>query len=266
MKVYISSDIEGVAGITAWDEARRSSPTYPYFADQMSKEVAAACEGAKMAGASQIVVKDAHGSGRNIRPSSLPEYVSLIRGWSGHPYKMLQHIGEDFDAIVFIGYHACGASNENPLSHTMNSSLIDYMKLNGQYLSEFLLHAYLAAYLKIPVAFLSGDEAICREAKEFNENIVTVAPNQGIGAASVSIHPNRSIQLIKNGVKEALEKDLSKNQVDLPESFRLEIVYKSHVDAYKNSFYPGVVQNSKRGIVFETEDYFEIMRITSFVI
>lgn len=266
MKIYISADIEGVAGITAWDEARRSSPTYPYFADQMTKEVAAACQGARMAGAKEILVKDAHGSGRNINPLKLPEYVRLIRGWSGHPYKMLQHIGEDFDAVIFIGYHAGGDSNKNPLAHTMNSTKIDYMKLNGEYLSEFLLHAYLASYFKIPVAFLSGDEKICREAKEFNENIVTVAPNEGIGEASVSIHPSKSIELIKEGVRQALEKDLGKNQAELPKKFVLEIVYKNHADAYKNSFYPGVVQSSKKSISFETEDYFEIMRLTSFVI
>lgn len=266
LKIYISADIEGVAGITAWDEARRSSPTYPYFADQMTKEVAAACEGAAIAGARHIVVKDAHGSGMNINPSKLPEDVQLIRGWSGHPYKMLQHIDKDFDAVIFIGYHACGASNENPLAHTMNSSKIDYMKLNGEYLSEFLLHAYLASYLKVPVAFLSGDKGICKEVKKFNANIVTVTTNKGIGAATVSIHPNRAVKLIKSGVEQVLKGGLDRNQIKLPEKFVLEIGYKNHYDAYKNSFYPGVVQNSPKSIFFETDDYFEIMRVTSFVI
>ena len=266
MKIYISADIEGVAGITAWEEARRSSPNYPYFAEQMTKEVAAACEGATMAGATDIIVKDAHGSGMNINPSGLPENIKLIRGWSGHPYKMIQGIDESFDAIVFVGYHSCGGSDENPLAHTVSSSVIDYIKLNGEYLSEFLLHSYLAVYFKIPVAFLSGDKGICEEAKKFDENIVTVATSEGIGAASVSIHPGKSVELIRDGARWALERDLNKNKIKLPKRFALEIGYKYHGDAYKNSFYPGAAQNSPKSILFKTNDYFEIMRATSFLI
>ena len=266
MKIYISADIEGVAGITAWEEARKSSPNYPYFAEQMTKEVAAACGGATMAGATEIIVKDAHASGMNMNPSKLPENVKLIRGWSGHPYKMIQGIDKSFDAIVFVGYHSDGGSDKNPLAHTVSSSVIDYMKLNGEYMSEFLLHSYLAAYLKIPVVFLSGDRGICDEAKKFNKNIVTVAVSEGVGAASVSMHPSKAIELIRDGVKQSLEGDLSKNRVKLPKDFILEIGYKYHGNAYRNSFYPGAIQNSPKSILFRTDDYFEIMRITSFVI
>ncbi len=266
MKIYISADIEGVAGIAAWEEARKSSPNYPYFAEQMTKEVAAACEGATMAGATDILVKDAHATAMNINPSKLPENIKIIRGWSGHPYKMIQGIDESFDAIVFVGYHSYGGSDQNPLAHTISSFVIDYMKLNGEYLSEFLLHSYLAVYLGIPIAFLSGDKGICEEAKKFDKNIVTVATNEGIGAASISIHPNMAVKLIKDGVKQALEGDLSKNKVELPKEFVLEIGYKCHGNAYRNSFYPGATRNSPKSILFKTDDYFEIMRATSFMI
>ena len=266
MKIFISADIEGVAGIANWEEARKTSEAYPYFAEQMSKEVGAACEGATMAGAREILIKDAHGSGRNIDPSKLTENAKIIRGWSGHPYKMLQGIDESFDAVVFIGYHSYGGSNENPLAHTINSSIIDYMKLNGEYLSEFSMYSYLAAYLGVPVAFLSGDKGLCEDAKKLNENIVTVAVSEGKGAASMSIHPNKAVNLIEEGMKDALKGDLTKNKIELPKKFSLEIRYNFHGNAYKNSFYPGVVQNSPKSILFETDDYFEIMRATSFLI
>lgn len=266
MKIYISADIEGVAGIAAWEEARKSSPSYPYFAEQMTKEVAAACEGATMAGATDIIVKDAHATAMNINPSKLPENVKIIRGWSGHPYKMIQCIDESFDAIIFVGYHSYGGSDKNPLAHTISSSIIDYMKLNGEYLSEFLLHSYLAMYLGIPVAFLSGDRGICEEAKKFNENIVTAVTNEGIGAASISIHPDKAVKLIRKGVGQALKGDLNKNKTKLPKEFVLEIGYKCHGNAYRNSFYPGATRNSPKSILFKTDDYFEIMRVTSFVV
>ena len=102
--------------------------------------------------------------------------------------------------------------------------------------------------------------------QKFNENIVTVATSEGMGAASISIHPDKAVELIKDGVKWALEGDLSKNKVELPNGFILEIGYKHHGDAYKNSFYPGATQNSPKSILFKTDDYFEIMRVTSFVV
>ena len=266
MKIYISADIEGVAGIAAWEEARSSSASFPYFARQMTMEVAAACKGASNAGADEVWVKDAHGRGRNMDPSMLPENIRLIRGWSGHPYKMLHGIDETFHAIGFVGYHSHGGSNTNPLAHTISSTTIDHMKLNGEYMSEFLLHAYLASYLEIPIAFLSGDKGICEEARRFNENIVTVAVNEGVGASSISMHPNRAIRLIEKEMGNALRRDLSQNHVELPEHFKLEVAYNDHTGAYRYSFYPGARQNSPNSIVFETDDYYEIMRATSFLV
>ena len=103
MKVFISADIEGVAGITSWDETNKNHSDYEYFKIQMSKEVAAACEGANECGAKEIYIKDAHASGRNIIPDYLPENAYLIRGWSGDPLSMVQGIDDSFDALIFIG-------------------------------------------------------------------------------------------------------------------------------------------------------------------
>ena len=266
MKIFISADIEGVTGATDWQEARKASPEYQCFAEQMTKEVAAACEGANESGATEILIKDAHGTGRNIDQSKLPENTSLIRGWSGGPYKMIQGLNESFDAVAYIGYHSYGNSNENPLAHTMNGSVIDYVKLNGEYCSEFLMHSYLAAYLGVPVCFLSGDKGICDQVKKFNENIITVPVKEGKGASTINIHPNKALELIKNGMKEALKGDLGKNKLELPKNFSIEIRYNFHGNAYKNSFYPGAIQNSPKSILFEANDYFEIMRALSFLI
>lgn len=197
MKIYISADIEGVAGIAAWEEARSKSPTYPYFAKQMTREVKGACIGANKARAKKILIKDPHGLARNIDPSKLPKNTRVIRGWSGHPYKMLHGIDKDFDGIIFIA---------------------------------------------------------------------TLATNEGRGNSTISIYPDKSIRLIEEGVERALKNNLNKNQVKLASSFKLEIGYKDHGYAYRKSFYPGARQVSPRSIRFETRDYYEIMRATSFLI
>ena len=118
MRIYISADIEGVCGITTWEEARRSSPEYAAFRKQMAAEVAAACEGALACGAEHIVVKDAHGTARNLDAHELPAPAQLIRGWSGHPHGMVQNIDESFDAALFVGYHARAGAGGNPLAHS----------------------------------------------------------------------------------------------------------------------------------------------------
>ena len=87
MKVYISADIEGVAGITHWDETAKSKSEYQEFREQMTQEVIAACQGAFHAGATEVLINDAHHTGRNILISQLPEKARLIRGWSFHPFR-----------------------------------------------------------------------------------------------------------------------------------------------------------------------------------
>ncbi len=108
--------MEGITGVTHWDEVTKEHGDYPQFQKQMSKEVAAACEGAFAAGATEIRIKDAHDSGRNILQSMLPENTHLIRGWSGHPYSMVQELDDSFDAGMMIGYHSRAGAGGNPLN------------------------------------------------------------------------------------------------------------------------------------------------------
>jgi D-amino peptidase len=264
MKVYISADIEGITGIANWDEANKTKPDYQKYSKQMTEEVKAACEGAINGGAEDIFIKDAHGSGRNIIADDLPQNIRLIRGWSGHPFSMVQGLDESFDALIFIGYHSCGSSGANPMSHTMSSVTYNYIKLNEKLASEFLIFGYAAATVGVPLVFLSGDEGICKEAHIINKNIRTVAVNKGNGNSVISIHPRLAIKKIKEGVESALREDINKCKIDLPKHFKMELSFKDHAQAFKISFYPGVRQISSTNIVFESENYFEVLRMFSF--
>jgi D-amino peptidase len=188
MKVFISADIEGTAGITNWDEARKPHADYPEHRQQMTREVLAACDGANAAGAKEILIKDAHATGRNILQADLPESVRLIRGWSGHPMSMVQELDKSFDAALFIGYHSKAGDETNPLAHTLTGEVMR-MRINGVPTSEFLLHAYAAATVGVPVVFVSGDWQLCTDIKETNSNITAVAVSEGIGPSTVSLAP-----------------------------------------------------------------------------
>ena len=145
MKVYISVDIEGVTGVTAWDETELNHPDHKAAALQMTREAVAACEGAIAAGADEIIVKDAHDTARNMDIHAFPEQVKLCRGWTNTPESMVAGIDETFDAAIFIGYHSGAGFDGNPLSHTMNQQN-NYVKINGRQAAEFEMNAYGAAY------------------------------------------------------------------------------------------------------------------------
>lgn len=265
MKIYISADIEGTTGITHWDETEKEkSEEYKHFQKQMTNEVVAACEGARNACATEILVKDAHHTGRNILADRLPEEVKLVRGWSGHPLCMVQELDESFDAAVFIGYHSRAGSDTNPLAHSM-STTVDYININGVYASEFLLHTYAAALKNVPVVFVSGDEGLCRDVSILNERIQTLAVNSGIGDSTISIHPKLALQKIREGVQRALRGNPELCTIILPKHFAMELRYKNHQQAYKASHYPGANRAGSHTVTFETDEYFEILRMLLFV-
>ncbi|MBF0276590.1 MAG: M55 family metallopeptidase [SAR324 cluster bacterium] len=265
MKLFISADIEGTTGITHWDEAMNKNAEYQEFRKQMTEEVVSACEGAINAGVSEILIKDAHHTGRNIIASRLPDCARLIRGWSGHPFCMVQELDQSFNACILIGYHSKAGTENNPLAHTLVLG-IDSLKINGELASEFLLHTYVSAFVNVPVVLVSGDKGICQDVKAINEHINTVPVSEGIGASTLSISPELACKRIRSGVEEALKKDVSMCRIELPEFFEVEIKFRDPVSAYKASFYPGMKKGGPKSVVFETADYFEVMRMIMFII
>ena len=267
MKLFISSDIEGSCGIAHWDETDydRGGRWYDYFREQMSKEVAAACEGAIESGVKDILVKDAHDLARNIIPTLLPKPVHIIRGWSGHPYVMVDGLEKDFDALAFTGYHSPAYCAGNPLSHTMATNLHKVI-INGQLASEFTIHSYIAAMLGVPVIFVSGDEDLCQQASQLIPGITTVAVNQGKGNSSYSMHPLEAQERIRAGMKEAVIGNMEKCKLELPSHFVTEVTYKDHPRAYRCGQFPGARMIDAKTIVFESDHYEDVLRFYLFVL
>ncbi len=266
MKIFISADIEGVSGICDWDEANPAKPESRFFQEQMTQEVKAACDGAIRSGAKEIVVKDAHWTGRNINPQSLPECVSVLRGWSGHPYSMMDGLDDSFDAVLYVGYHSRAGSNGNPLAHTMSSSIVREMRINGVPASEFLMNSYTAAMLGVPVVFLSGDSGLCGEVAEYSPNIETFASLRGRGSSTLSVHPSACLSGIEKAVSLALAQDLSAIKQDLPEDFSVEIDFMQHKFAYNASFYPNCEAIGSNTIRYRSADYFDILKMIKFTV
>lgn len=264
MKVFISSDLEGTCGICDWSEAEDEKRD-PYFCRQMTREVSAAAEAALAAGSCEVVIKDAHATARNLDPEGLPEKTRLIRGWTGDIYCMMSGIDTGkFDAAMMTGYHSPARGTGSPLSHTMHRE-VESIKINGELCSEFMLNAYTAGYFGVPVCFISGDRAVCEMAKELIPEIKTAPVHEGIGGATASLHPAEAIRLIGERSREAFEGEKYKKcLVTMPPFFEIQISYQSHIEAYRNSFYPGAIQVSGTKLRYKSTNFIDVLRFVHF--
>ena len=265
MKVYISADIEGVTGVTNWNETILGHAEHKWAAKQMTDEVIAACKGAIAAGAKEIFIKDAHDSGRNIDVTRLPEKTKLIRGWTCSPKSMMAGIDDTFDACIYIGYHSASGEDGNPLAHTFNNAKVSHLKINGQLASEFMINTYLAAYYNVPVVFISGDKMICDDAKSLVSSMRTVAVKECVGGATFNMNLELASRLITENVEKSLS-NIEDNKIEIPVVFKLEVRYVNHTDAHRASFYPGATKVDGHTVEYTAKDILELMTARMFIL
>jgi len=258
LKVFISVDMEGISGLINWDETSQGGPDYPMFRKFMTEEANAAIAGALEAGATEIVVRDAHDSARNILPDLLRPEARLIREWNG-PLSMMEGLDKTFDAVVFIGNHARAGTPNAVLKHTMSLSLFDVI-LNGVRLPEAAWNAAIAGYFDVPVVFLSGDTAVCKQIQEIIGPIETVAVKDGMGPAASMIHPRKAQEMIQKGVAAGL-RNLKACKPYKPSSpYKLEIVFTDENQARRASYIPGADRTGERSVAFTSSDFMDIVK------
>jgi D-amino peptidase len=257
LKVFISVDMEGISGLIHWDETEEGGADYPLFRKIMTAEANAAIAGALEAGATEIVVRDAHGSARNILPDLLRPEARLIREWNS-PLSMMEGIDKTFDAVVFIGYHARAGTPNAVLKHTMSQSLFDVI-LNGVRMPEGAWNAAIAGYFGVPVVFLSGDSAIGKQIQEIIGPIETVAVKDAMGPAASMIHPVKSQEMIQKGVAAALRNLKAYKPYKPAPPYKLEIVFNDENLARRAAQVPGATRTGERSVSFTSGDLLEIV-------
>ncbi|MCL1854683.1 MAG: M55 family metallopeptidase [Clostridia bacterium] len=259
MKVFISADIEGVTTTNRWQECDPTHSAYPLHAEQLTREVLAACQGAIAAGATEITVKDAHGPGCNIDPTRLPKEVTLVRGWSHCPDFMAEGIDTSFDAAMFVGYHSAAGRCGNPLSHTM--SLKDTgITINGRLASEFMIYSWAVARYGVPTVFLAGDKMLCEDYADLHPGLITVPVKSGLGGVTYCRSVEATLPEIRLMSEQSLRRDLQAVQIALPASFEVTISYKEHAHAEKVAHFPDVRKVSDNVVSFIREDFYEVLR------
>lgn len=267
MKLFISADIEGCAGLSFTPETHKTDPAYAHYAEEMTSEVLTVCEAAHAAGATEIIIKDGHGDASNIDPLAMPSYATLIRGKSGHPYNMMFGLDKTYDGVFFLGYHAAAGDPEFSISHTSTGSS-QTIRLNGHAMSECMLNTYTASSLGVPVLLLSGDEAICRDAKALIPSITTVETKHGTGGATFCVPRPEVHRRLRQAAKLAIETVTSASAAPtpLPEEFIYEVTFKDWKKAYQMSFYPGMEQIDRFTIRLKAKNWMEVVTAHSFVV
>jgi len=204
MRVFVSIDMEGISGIVDSSETDRNNSEYGFARKQMAGDLNAAIEGALEAGADEIVVSDAHGGMRNLRPEDVHPRAVLIRG-SPKPWNMMEGIDESFDAAMYVGYHSMRGTPLGVLCHTISGSAVDAIWVNGRETGEFGLNSALAGTHGVPSVFLSGDYAATQEAEDFVPGMTTATVKWATGRLSARcLSPEESCKLIASKVQEAL--------------------------------------------------------------
>lgn len=209
MRVYISVDMEGVAGVNHPHPTMRTDPEYPAAVDLMIGEANAAIEGAVAAGAEGILVNDSHGAMHNLRPRELHPAARVLQGqkvWSMVAGAQPKADSPSFDVALFVGYHARAGHPSGTIAHTYTSAPVE-TRLNGRPTGEYGFNALVLGAWGIPVGLVAGDDALAREVEKWLPWAERVVVKDGVGSsAAASLHPDRARDLIRAGATRAVER------------------------------------------------------------
>ena len=260
-KVFISVDMEGIWGVVHGDQTSPGTAEYGAACKWMAEDVNAAIKGAFLAGATEVVVNDSHGSMRNIDPGDLDRRATLLTG-TPKPLSMMQGIDASFAACLLIGYHAKAGTQDAILDHTISGSVVRGIKVNGMELPELGLNALIAGYYGVPVVLVSGDTAVCRQATEvLGKDVVTVAVKEAFGRLAAKLVPmDEARQKIEAGVREALGKIAAVKPFKMQGPYAFELMFHVSAQADMGAMIPGAKRVDARTLSFTADDYIQGFR------
>lgn len=258
LKIYISVDMEGVAGVVTADQLVPAGFEYERFRHFMTNETLAAVRAAKESGATEIVVSDSHGNGENLLIDEFPRDVRIIRSWPRHG-GMMAGLDQSFDAALFVGYHASTTNVRGVRAHTFSSAHLTRVALNGNAVTEGEFNASFAGALGVPVIFASGDDAAMEELKSRLGKIETTETKRSLSFHSAeTLTPEAACERIAAGVKAALSRlrDFKPYVVKTPVT--LEITFKNYMPAEMISYLRMVQRVDSHTIRFIGKDMAEV--------
>lgn len=260
MKILISVDIEGVAGVSHAEQVRSGNPEYEQARRWMTAEANAAVEGAFLGGATEVLVNDSHGSFRNLILSDLDPRAQIITGKPRY-LSMMSGVEQQCNAVFMIGYHA-KSQESGVLAHTINSFAFREVRVNGQALGEAGLYGALAGEFNTPVALISGDDLFIAETQHLFSGVSTAQTKVAHGFAScTSLTPNASATLIRNQASQAMQSITKLTPFRLTGPFCIELETQTPGQADLFAQLPITERVNARQLRFTTKTMFEAIRV-----
>jgi D-amino peptidase len=264
MRLYISADIEGIAGVVTRDHIFPEGFEYERARHWMTEEVAAACEAAKEAGVEEIVISDSHGNGENLFLERFPKGTQVIRSWP-RPLVMMQGLETGpFDAAMLIGYHAGSTAMGGIMAHTITGKIRE-IRLNGEVASETVISAAVAAHFDVPVVLATGDDVYCAHARGVFGDIETAEVKWAHGTLSArTMRPEDACDLVREKAAAALARlgEFKPRGVATPVT--LEIDFKGRMQPELLGYLPNVERTAAYTVRFVAADMVEASKFLEF--
>jgi D-amino peptidase len=232
MKIYISSDMEGTAGVVDWNQVTSTDSQYPYYSQLLTDEINAAIEGSLRAGATEFLVNDAHGRMANLHPSDLAGSARYLSG-RVKPMYMMEGLDATFDAAMFVSYHGSMGSQGSALSHTYFPGSFSQVTINGVVSGESGINALVALGYGVPVVLITGDDTTAEEIEPFCPGIHSAVVKESVTRfAANSLHPREACALINQKAYDAVKGISSTAQVniELPATLAIDFTTSDFAD------------------------------------
>ncbi|MFL5650731.1 MAG: M55 family metallopeptidase [Chloroflexota bacterium] len=254
LRVYISVDMEGIAGVNHPHPTAAGHGRYPAAVELMVGEANAAVEGALAAGATDVVVNDSHGGMYNLLPDRMHPAARVLQGQK--PWSMVQGASDGFDVALFVGYHARAGHPRGTIAHTYSGAPVE-TRLAGRPTGEYGLNAMALGTWGIPVGLVAGDDALADEVADWLPWAERVVVKVAVGGnAATSVHPSVAGDRIRTGAERAVRAAAagSLETLTVPSPVLIEVEYRRGVEADHAAIVPGVERVGDRGIRIESAD------------
>jgi D-amino peptidase len=258
LKVLISVDMEGIAGVVTGEQLSPEGFEYQRFRDFMTKEALAAVQAAKSAGATEVLVVDSHGNGQNLLIEQFPKDVRIIRSWPRR-FGMVAGIDSSFDAVAFIGYHSSTNNTKGVRAHTFSSARLTRVALNDREMSEGSWNAFIAGHFGVPVIMVSGDDAAVQEVRSLVGEIEGAVVKQSLGFHSANtLTPEASRDLIAQKLTAGLKRIKDFKPYTVSQPIILDVSFKHYMVSEVLAYLRGVERTDSHSIRFVGKEMTEI--------
>ena len=266
LKIYISADMEGLAGAVTGEQLGTDGFEYQRFREFMTAEVNAAIDAARAAGAGEILVSDSHGNGQSLLIERLPSDIMVVRSWP-RPLGMMDGIDASFDGAIFIGYHASTSNTRGVRAHTQSSASITEIRLNGIAMSEASINAAIAGEVGVPVILVSGDDVAVAETQVIIGEVEGAVVKWARGFHSArTLTPEAAQEVIRTRVASAISRieDFSPYVLEAPIEVELSLKHYRPVELL--GYLPNVERISSHAVRFIADDMEQVSRFLTFVL